>query len=172
VAAAVVADGILGRGAGAGDGAHPFGKVLDPTRLRSSFTGRLVADVGRVAHRWVGDHVEIRRPFRDGVALVAELEPGDGVVLPVGRGGIAVHRDAEGRLHTVSAVCTHEGCLVRFNRAQTSWDCPCHGSRFSVDGAVLSGPAITDLPAMEPPGGKATTGQAAADSGPGSSKTR
>jgi Rieske Fe-S protein len=125
--------------------------VFDPTRLRSSFTGQLAADVGRVASRWVGDHVEIRRPSRDGHQLVAGLERGDGVVLPVGRGGTAVHRDADGRLHAVSAVCTHEGCLVRWNRAQTSWDCPCHGSRFSVDGEVLVGPAVANLPPMDPP---------------------
>jgi glycine/D-amino acid oxidase-like deaminating enzyme/nitrite reductase/ring-hydroxylating ferredoxin subunit len=155
VAAGIVADGILGPAAGEGDGAgagsHDAARLLDPTRLRSSFTLRLASDVGRVAHHWIGDHVEIRRPSRDAAASVAGLAPGDGVVLPVGRGGMAVHRDEDGRLHAVSAVCTHEGCLVGFNRLQGSWDCPCHGSRFSVDGEVLCGPAVSDLPAMDPP---------------------
>jgi Rieske Fe-S protein len=149
VAAAIIADGILGTEGVAGDPAAA--RLFDPTRLRSSLTGSLAADVGRVGSRWIGDHVAIRRPSRDGAALVAALEPGDGVVLPEGRGGRAVHRDAEGRLHAVSAVCTHEGCLVRFNRAQTSWDCPCHGSRFAVDGEVLSAPAVEDLPPLDPP---------------------
>jgi glycine/D-amino acid oxidase-like deaminating enzyme/nitrite reductase/ring-hydroxylating ferredoxin subunit len=155
VAARVVADSILGGGgngaAVADDGEAALDGILDPTRLRSSLTGRLAADVGRVAQRYVGDHVAIRRPSRDRDALVAALEPGDGVVLPAGRGGTAVHRDADGRLHAVSAVCSHEGCLVRFNRLQTSWDCPCHGSRFSVDGEVLCAPAVAGLPRMEPP---------------------
>jgi Rieske Fe-S protein len=105
-----------------------------------------------VAQRWISDHVEIRVPTRRGSALVADLEPGDGVVVPVGRGGCAVHRDAQGKLHSVSAVCTHEGCLVRFNRAQTTWDCPCHGSRFDIDGQVLTGPAVDDLPPLDLPG--------------------
>jgi Rieske Fe-S protein len=37
------------------------------------------------------------------------------------------------------------GCLVAFNTAEKSWDCPCHGSRFAIDGAVLQGPALKDL---------------------------
>jgi glycine/D-amino acid oxidase-like deaminating enzyme/nitrite reductase/ring-hydroxylating ferredoxin subunit len=153
VAATIVADGIRGReGArGRGEGGEQVAVLFDPTRLRSSFTGRLAADVGRVAQRWIGDHVEIRVPTRRGSTLVADLEPGDGVVVPIGRGGCAVHRDAHGKLHTVSAVCTHEGCLVRFNRAQTTWDCPCHGSRFDIDGQVLTGPAVDDLPPLDLP---------------------
>jgi Rieske Fe-S protein len=58
---------------------------------------------------------------------------------------IAVYRDEDGTAHAVSARCTHMGCLVRFNAAETSWDCPCHGSRFDVDGTVLEGPAVRPL---------------------------
>jgi Rieske Fe-S protein len=57
-----------------------------------------------------------------------------------------VYRDDDGGLHQVSMRCPHLGCLVRFNAAERSWDCPCHGSRFDVDGAVLEGPAVTGLP--------------------------
>ncbi|MGH3710043.1 MAG: ubiquinol-cytochrome c reductase iron-sulfur subunit, partial [Pseudonocardiaceae bacterium] len=52
----------------------------------------------------------------------------------------------DGTLHVVSLRCTHLGCLLRFNGAERSWDCPCHGSRFDVDGAVLEGPALHPLP--------------------------
>jgi Rieske Fe-S protein len=56
-----------------------------------------------------------------------------------------MYRDPAGRLHTLSAVCTHLGCVVRWNSAETTWDCPCHGSRFDVDGNVLAGPATRPL---------------------------
>ncbi len=57
----------------------------------------------------------------------------------------AVHRDERGELHAVSAVCTHLACLVSWNPAERSWDCPCHGSRYAADGTVIQGPAVTDL---------------------------
>ena len=58
---------------------------------------------------------------------------------------VAVHRDASGALHERSAYCTHLGCVVAWNGAERTWDCPCHGSRFGVDGAVVHGPAIAPL---------------------------
>jgi nitrite reductase/ring-hydroxylating ferredoxin subunit len=58
---------------------------------------------------------------------------------------LAVHRDHSGELHARSAVCTHIGCIVRWNGLERSWDCPCHGSRFGVDGEVLNGPALAPL---------------------------
>jgi Rieske Fe-S protein len=57
-----------------------------------------------------------------------------------------VYRDEQGSLHTCSAVCTHMDCIVNWNAAEKSWDCPCHGSRFNYDGKLLEGPAVIDLP--------------------------
>ena len=54
-----------------------------------------------------------------------------------------------GRLHVVSGGCTHFGCLVAWNAAERTWDCPCHGSRYSYDGQVIQGPAVKNLPARE-----------------------
>lgn len=143
VAAAVIADGIVD------DEPHPLAGLLDPTRLRSTLGIRLAGDVARVAARYVGDHVAT---VRAGAEHIAELGTADGVVVRSDAGLTAVHRDTDGALHAVSAVCTHERCLVRFNRAQQSWDCPCHGSRFSVDGEVLCGPAVANLsPVVLPP---------------------
>jgi Rieske Fe-S protein len=61
----------------------------------------------------------------------------------------AVYRDLLGEIHAVSARCPHLGCIVSWNPVETSWDCPCHGSRFTVDGEVLQGPAVRDLEKKE-----------------------
>lgn len=81
----------------------------------------------------------------EGAGGVTDIAPGEGRI--VGRVGdqIAVYRDPQGEVHAVSVRCTHLGCIVSWNPAETSWDCPCHGSRFSVDGEVLQGPAVWDL---------------------------
>lgn len=64
---------------------------------------------------------------------------------------IAVYRDDMGELHALSPICPHMGCLVDFNQAETSWDCPCHGSRFDVHGSVLNGPATQGLERVDAP---------------------
>lgn len=83
-----------------------------------------------------------------------ELRPGEGQVVSLNGQRVAASRDDQGALHLVSAVCTHMGCLVHWNDAETSWDCPCHGSRFTPDGAVMTGPAIQALTPVEAPKGK------------------
>ena len=73
------------------------------------------------------------------------LARGEGRILDRGTQKLAVHRDDAGSLHVVSAVCTHMQCIVHWNTAERTWDCPCHGSRFTPDGKVLEGPALADL---------------------------
>ncbi len=73
------------------------------------------------------------------------LAPGEGRIVRDGLGQAAVSRDDSGRLHKVSARCTHLGCIVDWNTAERTWDCPCHGSRFGPDGRVLQGPAVAPL---------------------------
>lgn len=75
-----------------------------------------------------------------------QIPPGQAGVIRDGLDRTGVYRDPDGILHAVSMRCTHLGCLVRFNQAERSWDCPCHGSRFDVDGTVLEGPATSPLP--------------------------
>ena len=89
-----------------------------------------------------GDSQSRTRP----AAQAADLAPGDGTVLEAEGSSTACYRDEAGHVHAVSAVCTHLGCTVGFNRADRTWDCPCHGSRFDVDGKVIQGPATEDLP--------------------------
>jgi glycine/D-amino acid oxidase-like deaminating enzyme/nitrite reductase/ring-hydroxylating ferredoxin subunit len=78
-----------------------------------------------------------------------EIPPGSGALIRHGLTKRAVYRDASGVLHERSAVCPHLGCIVQWNDLEKSWDCPCHGSRFSAEGRVLNGPAIGDLPAVD-----------------------
>jgi Rieske Fe-S protein len=64
---------------------------------------------------------------------------------------IAAYRDKQGRLTTLSPVCTHMGCLVHWNTSEKTWDCPCHGSRFQCTGELIAGPAETPLEKIDPP---------------------
>ncbi|HYF18778.1 MAG TPA: FAD-dependent oxidoreductase [Ramlibacter sp.] len=76
---------------------------------------------------------------------LSKLAPGDSALVEAEGETFAAYRAPDGELFAVSPVCTHMGCKVRWNSVETSWDCPCHGSRFGPDGTVLEGPAITPL---------------------------
>ena len=78
-----------------------------------------------------------------------ELKPGEGGIITEDGGKIAVCRDTDGKLHRRSASCTHLGCVVHWNSTEQCWDCPCHGSHFAPDGAVLNAPAIKPLAPAE-----------------------
>jgi glycine/D-amino acid oxidase-like deaminating enzyme/nitrite reductase/ring-hydroxylating ferredoxin subunit len=73
------------------------------------------------------------------------LPPGEGGTVTLDGKKVAAYRDDAGELTAVSAICSHLGCVVSFNNAEKTWDCPCHGSRFDLDGRVVSGPARKDL---------------------------
>jgi Rieske Fe-S protein len=125
----------------------PWSSLYDPRRfhpLREAVP--LAKAQARVARHFVGDRV---RPQR--VRSVQDIAPGAGAVLRVDGRQCAVYRDPSGALHAVSARCTHLGCIVAFNDAERAWECPCHGSRFAVDGAVLQGPANAPLEPRTPP---------------------
>jgi Rieske Fe-S protein len=92
------------------------------------------------ARNWVEDRLhkaDERSP--------SSIRPDEAAIVRLDGQAVAAYRDAEGVLHSVSARCTHMGCLVHWNSAERSWDCPCHGSRFDVDGNVLHGPAVHGL---------------------------
>ncbi|WP_169738917.1 FAD-dependent oxidoreductase [Jiangella gansuensis] len=127
---------------------NPLAGVFDPTRrtVRQSATEFVRANA-YVAARLIGDRVDTLAT-RPGPAA---LRPGSGRVITAGTRAIAAYRDDEGSLHCLSARCTHLGCLVVFNDAERTWDCPCHASRFDTDGRVLSGPAVRPLPRVAPP---------------------
>ena len=115
--------------------------LFDPNRLNlRASAGELVKENVQVGLRFVGDRVTKRgrRPIED-------LQPGEGDIVGVGGEIVAGYRDDDGELTAVSATCTHLGCRVNWNTAERSWDCPCHGSRFSPAGDVLQGPAVHRL---------------------------
>lgn len=83
-------------------------------------------------------------PFLTGNTY-SDLKPGEGKIVEIDQEKYAVCRDANHHLHMVSAVCTHMKCIVNWNNAEQTWDCPCHGSRFKHNGTVIEGPAIQNL---------------------------
>ena len=124
---------------------HPWRALFDTRRLRlRASAGPLLKEGVNVAARFVGDRAVKR-------ADVDSIPPGEGRVIGAGAGQLAVRRDADGRLHALSARCTHMGCIVNWNSAEGVWDCPCHGSRFDADGHVIMGPAVHPLERREPP---------------------
>jgi nitrite reductase/ring-hydroxylating ferredoxin subunit len=119
-----------------------FAEILDPRRKsltsKDSLIELLDGQVGVMKN-----FAEYLGPSE--ISSVDALKPGEGGILREGISRIAVCKDAGGKVHRRSAVCTHLGCLVHWNPFEQSWDCPCHGSQFAPDGQVLNGPAVTPL---------------------------
>ncbi|MFD7517380.1 FAD-dependent oxidoreductase [Streptomyces niveus] len=128
----------------------PWAALYDPRRLKSTLreAPALLKQQVDVAKHFVGDRLHTTH-----VDSLAEIPPGTGAVVRLNGQHCAAYRDADGVVQAVSARCTHLGCLVAFNDAETAWECPCHGSRFGVDGSVLQGPAVHPLEKRDLPGG-------------------
>jgi glycine/D-amino acid oxidase-like deaminating enzyme/nitrite reductase/ring-hydroxylating ferredoxin subunit len=152
-----VATGFSGDGLTWGTAAAGFiadviaGKHKDvPPPLRASrfrplaSAGHFLKENADVAARFVVDRLKAERG-----ADFDAIRPGDGKVLAHDGKKLAVYRDQNGELTIRSAICPHLKCVVRFNAAERSWDCPCHGSRFDVQGRVIDGPALSDLASID-----------------------
>lgn len=74
-----------------------------------------------------------------------DLKPGEAKVVRIEGERVGVYKDEEGKLHLVNTTCTHMGCELNWNPAEKSWDCPCHGSRFTYTGEIIEGPAVKPL---------------------------
>jgi nitrite reductase/ring-hydroxylating ferredoxin subunit len=133
-AALILTDAILGR-------PNAWADLYDAKRLKPlAAGGKFLRANAAVAAHFVGDRLR-----RGEDVDLAELGRGEGVIIGQRGRKTAVHRDDDGRLHAVSPVCTHMGCHLSWNPVERSWDCPCHGSRFTGEGAVIQGPATRDL---------------------------
>jgi glycine/D-amino acid oxidase-like deaminating enzyme/nitrite reductase/ring-hydroxylating ferredoxin subunit len=119
---------------------HPWASVFEPHRLQTVLAPRYASGNAAAGARLILDRLRVSSANE-----VKKLAVGGGIVVRSGLGASAVHRRDDGSLVAVSARCTHLGCLVRWNDAERSWDCPCHGSRFTPEGDVIHGPAVTPL---------------------------
>jgi Rieske Fe-S protein len=76
---------------------------------------------------------------------LSEIKPDEGKLVDFENEKIAVYKSKAGKIFALNPVCTHAKCIVNFNAEEKSWDCPCHGGRFDLDGKVLTGPPRHDL---------------------------
>jgi Rieske Fe-S protein len=132
IAGILLSDLILGR-------TNRWGTLYDPSRKTLRSAGEYIKEATNMAAQyadWVtGGDVE----------SPTEIARDSGAVVRRGLTKLAVYRDEEGRVHEYSAVCPHLGCIVHWNDAEKTWDCPCHGSRFDKHGTVINGPANKGL---------------------------
>ncbi|HEY0963431.1 MAG TPA: Rieske 2Fe-2S domain-containing protein, partial [Pseudomonadales bacterium] len=135
LAGRIICDGIVGT-------RNPWSDLVNPKRFTPAASARdFLKEQAAVVKHLVHDLTTYGREKQ-----CTELAPGAGCVVTIDGEKIAACRDNDGELHFVGAHCTHMGCLVHFNALEMSWDCPCHGSRFDIDGRVIEGPAQKDLP--------------------------
>ncbi|CAN5797586.1 FAD-dependent oxidoreductase [soil metagenome] len=126
---------------------NPWASFFDAARLRPRQALRsLVEENAQVGLHFVADRAKAWT-----APSVDHLPAGEGALVKIGGRPVAAFRDDDGELHAVSARCTHLGCLVAWNPAERSWDCPCHGSRFDIDGQVVQGPATEPLAPKDAP---------------------
>jgi glycine/D-amino acid oxidase-like deaminating enzyme/nitrite reductase/ring-hydroxylating ferredoxin subunit len=138
-AAIILSDAIAGR-------ENPWAATFDSNRFKplAAAPTLLKENIGVGAH-FFGD-----RLAPPDARSLDQLAPGEGGIVKAGDEKVAAYRDEDGVVHALSPICTHLHCQVRFNAAERSWDCPCHGSRFATDGTPIQGPAVNPLERREP----------------------
>jgi glycine/D-amino acid oxidase-like deaminating enzyme/nitrite reductase/ring-hydroxylating ferredoxin subunit len=134
LAAQILAETLLGR-------RHPMADLLAADRVTPLKSARQTVQENLVVAGALVKDYTVGRARRE----LASLQAGEGDVVAHGGEQVAAYRAPDGTLSLCSAKCTHMGCIVHWNPAERSWDCPCHGSRFATDGAVLEGPALVPL---------------------------
>jgi glycine/D-amino acid oxidase-like deaminating enzyme/nitrite reductase/ring-hydroxylating ferredoxin subunit len=133
-AAHIMTDLVMGR-------ENRFAGVFDPkrTKAKPADIKTFVTENAKVAKELIAGKL------KGTVTTVDDLQPDEGGVVVVDGKKAGAYKDEQGNCHLVNTTCTHMGCETKWNDAERSWDCPCHGSRYSYDGSVLEGPAIEPL---------------------------
>jgi glycine/D-amino acid oxidase-like deaminating enzyme/nitrite reductase/ring-hydroxylating ferredoxin subunit len=135
-AAKIIKDHILGE-------ENAWSKVFDSNRIKP------LAGASKFVTENLNSGLQfVSKRLQRGGSL-ADLAEGEGRVLRIKGEQVAAYKDEDGNVEAVSAVCTHLQCIVDFNDAEQTWDCPCHGSRFKTNGEVLQGPAVKPLSKKE-----------------------
>lgn len=126
-------------------GSSRYEKMFSPSRIKpiAGFT-EFVKENAVVAYDFIKDKL-----FAEKISSLAEVKEGEAKVIKYEVDSYAVYKETNGKMHLVKSTCPHALCEVRWNSAELSWDCPCHGSRFNVKGKMLTGPAVKDLPRIE-----------------------
>ena len=119
----------------------PYKELYDPNRLKpvagfTNFVSHNADVVKQFASRWFS-HEELHD--------LAELATEEGKIVNYKNEKLAIYKDKNGSIHALSPICTHVGCEVKWNNAELTWDCPCHGARYSYDGRVMNGPTTKNL---------------------------
>jgi Rieske Fe-S protein len=120
----------------------PLISLFSPTRIKAvagfvHFVDHNADVVKQFVTKWFSSDAEVTE--------FSDLAPGEARVIKYDGNVIALSKDDQGNLHVVDPTCTHMGCSVVWNNAERTWECPCHGARYSPDGKVLTGPANKDL---------------------------
>ncbi|WP_242928982.1 FAD-dependent oxidoreductase [Pontibacter vulgaris] len=132
IAGMLITDLIMGR-------PNLYEKLYDPGRVSLKSSGEFMKENLNVAAQFK-DYVtggDVDDPM--------QVMPGTGAIMRKGMTKVAVYCDQDGKRHECSAICPHLGCVVSWNNVESSWDCPCHGSRFDPFGNVINGPALKNL---------------------------
>jgi glycine/D-amino acid oxidase-like deaminating enzyme/nitrite reductase/ring-hydroxylating ferredoxin subunit len=126
-------------------GESEFKDVFSPNRIKpvAGFSN-FIKENADVVKEFIG-----KRLSKESIESLVEIAKGEGKVVKYEGESIALYRDERGTLHAVNPVCTHAKCIVQWNSSEKSWDCPCHGARYTADGRVLTGPASKDLEIVE-----------------------
>lgn len=121
-------------------GESPWSDVFDPSRFDlAASTKNLLINSGNIVQNFVGARLNPATMTEE------DLEKGQGSMINDNGSKEGAYRSEDSTVHTVCPTCTHMGCILSWNEAESSWDCPCHGSRFSIDGEILQGPALKKL---------------------------
>ncbi len=133
IAGLLITDLIAGR-------QNSWEKIYSPWRLKLKASGTFFKEFfgGLLAY------LKQKPGDKDKITLDS-LNRGEGKITEIRGEQLGIYRDEDLRLHIVSTECTHLKCTVSWNNDEKTWDCPCHGSRFTYDGKVINGPANTDL---------------------------
>ena len=134
ISAKIISDLILGK-------KSKYEKIFSPSRIKPvDGFAEFVKENADVAYHFLADRMAIKE-----TDSLKRLRPGTGKVVEVDGEKIAAYRDEQGTIHALSPVCTHAKCIVNWNSEEKSWDCPCHGARYDINGKVLTGPATKEL---------------------------